>query len=218
MVPERPTFRDELANSVTHAAGLLLSIAAVIVLIILAVRFGTAWHIVSCGVYGATMVTLYGVSTLYHTVPRGRLKGALRTLDHISIYLLIAGTYTPFTLVTLGGAWGWTLFGIVWGLALLGVVFKVFHTGKHEILSTATYIAMGWLAVIAVNPILDRFPIGCVLWIVAGGLLYTAGVRFYLKDHLPYQHAKWHVAVLAGSTCHYLAVLFYVIPAGPIAA
>ena len=217
MAPERHTFRDELANSVTHAFGLLLSIAAVSVLIVLAVRFGTVWHIVSCSVYGATMVTLYGVSTLYHAVRRGRLKSALRILDHISIYLLIAGTYTPF-LVALGGAWGWTLFGIVWGLALLGVVFKVFHTGKHEFLSTTMYLVMGWLSVVAVNPVLERFPIGCVLWIVAGGLLYTAGVRFYLKDHLPYQHAKWHVAVLAGSTCHYLAVLFYVIPAGPIAA
>ena len=216
MAQEIHNRRDELANSVTHAAGLLLSIVAVGVLIVFALRSGTAWHIVSCSVYGATMVTLYGVSTLYHSVRRGRVKRTLRILDHISIYLLIAGTYTPFTLVTLGGTWGWTLFAVVWGLALVGVVFKVFHTGRYETISTATYLGMGWLAVVAVNPILERFPIGCVLWIVVGGLLYTVGVRFYLKDHLPYQHAIWHVAVLAGSTCHYFAVLFYVIPTFPI--
>ncbi len=205
--------REELINSITHGAGLALSIAGLAVLVTLAALKGTAWHIVSCSVYGATLVLLYTASTLYHSVRSPRLKRFFRILDHASIYLLIAGTYTPFMLVNLRGGWGWTLFGLVWGLAAVGILFKIFFVDRFAIASTVVYLLMGWLVVIAIKPLLMLVPGGGILWLLAGGLAYTLGVVFFAWEKMPYNHAVWHVFVLTGSVCHYFAVLFYVLPA-----
>lgn len=204
---------EELANSITHGIGLALSVAGFVVLLVLAALRGSALHIVSCGVYGATLVCLYTASTLYHSARSPRLKRVLKILDHSAIYLLIAGTYTPFTLVLLRAAWGWTLFGLIWTLALLGILFKVWFVDHFKIASATLYLAMGWLVVIALKPVLALVPAGALLWLLAGGVSYTAGVGFYASRKLPYAHAIWHVFVLAGSICHYFAILYYVLPA-----
>jgi hemolysin III len=204
---------DELANSLTHGLGLVLSVAGFVALLVLAILRGSALQIISCSVYGTTLVCLYTASTVYHTVRSRRFKRLLKILDHSSIYLLIAGTYTPFTLVVLRGGWGWTLFGLVWVLSLFGILFKVFFVDHFRIASTALYIIMGWLVVIALKPALAMVPGGAIAWLLAGGLSYTVGVVFYAWRKFPYNHAIWHVFVLAGSVCHYLAVLLYVIPA-----
>lgn len=205
--------RHELANSVTHAAGLALAIAGCAVIVTLAALRGNAWHIVACSVYGATLVCLYAASTCYHIVSSRRVKRVMRILDHSAIYLLIAGTYTPFTLVNLRGGWGWTLFGLVWGLAAAGMILKVWFAGQFPIASTSVYLAMGWLAVVAVKPVLAMVPLVGITWLVAGGLLYTAGVVFFAWEKLPYHHAIWHVFVMGGSTCHFIAVVCAVVPA-----
>jgi len=205
--------KEEIANTITHGIGLALSIVGLAVLVVLAASRGSAWQIVSCSVYSVTLVFLYTASTLYHSVRSPRLKRILRVVDHSSIYLLIAGTYTPFTLVILRGGWGWTLFGLVWGLSLLGILFKVFFVDHFKIVSTTVYLVMGWLVVIALKPLLALVPSGGILWLLAGGVLYTIGVGFYAWRKLSYNHAIWHVLVLAGSICHYFAVLFYVLPA-----
>ncbi len=205
---------EEIANSLTHGFGLLLSVAGLVVLVVLAALRGTAWHIVSCAVYGATLVTLYSASTLYHGVRGARAKRVLRIIDHSAIYLLIAGTYTPFALVTLRGAWGWSLFGVVWGLALLGILWKIWFVDRFTVVSTTVYLLMGWLAVIAAKPLWAALPAGGIAWILAGGSCYTAGVVFFAWRKLPYAHTVWHLFVVAGSICHFLAVLLYVIPGG----
>lgn len=210
---EQESFAEEFASTVTHGVGLALSLAGLVVLVVLAALKGTAWHIVSCAIYGATLVLLYSVSTLYHAVRSPRAKHVLRILDHGAIYLLIAGTYTPFTLVTLRGGLGWTLFGLVWGLALAGILFKVFHVDRFPIASTLVYLSMGWLVVIAWKPVLRTVPGGGIAWLVAGGLAYTAGILFFASHKLPFNHALWHLFVLGGSICHYVAVLLYVLPA-----
>jgi len=204
--------RYELANCATHGAGLALSVAGCAALITLAALRGNAWHIVACSIYGATLVCLYAASTAYHSVRSRRAKRFLRIIDHSSIYLLIAGTYTPFTLVSLRGAWGWSLFGIVWGLTLAGILFKVWFVDRVPILSTAVYLLMGWLVIVAAKPVLAAVPLTAIFWLAAGGLLYTAGVAFFAWERLPYHHAIWHVFVIAGSVCHYVAVLRYVLP------
>jgi hemolysin III len=204
--------RHELANSVTHGAGLALSVAGCAVIVTLAALRGSAWHIVACSIYGGTLVCLYAASTVYHSVASRRWKRFFRIVDHSSIYLLIAGTYTPFTLVNLRGGWGWTLFGLVWGIAAVGIVLKVWFVGRFPIASTIVYVAMGWLAIIAVKPILAMVPLAGVLWLLAGGLLYTAGVGFFAWEKLPYHHAIWHLFVLGGSVCHYIAVVRVVVP------
>ena len=210
-MPQR-RISDETANTLTHGLGLVLGLTGLPFLIVMAARYGNAWHIVSCSIFSATVISLYAASTLYHFVRAPRWKNPLRVVDHACIYLLIAGTYTPFTLVLMGNGWGWSIFGVVWGLAAVGVAFKVLWTGRFEFFSTATYIAMGWIALIAAYPILNRFPLGCILWLVAGGLCYTGGVVFYALDRRPYMHAAWHLFVLAGSTCHYIAIIAYVLP------
>ena len=205
------TIGEEVAHSVLHGIGLALSIAGLVVLVVLASLRGTAWHIVSCSVYGATLVILYSCSTLYHAIQAPRVKRVLRVLDHSSIYLLIAGTYTPFTLVCLRGGWGWSLFGVIWGLALAGVVLKPFLLGRFPILSPILYILMGWLVVIAVKPMLASLPLYVLLWLGLGGLAYTVGVIFYACDgKLPYNHAIWHLFVMAGSLFQFVAVLLLI--------
>jgi hemolysin III len=203
---------EEVANTITHGIGLLLSIVGFVVLLVLAALRGTAWHIVACSIYGATLICLYTASTLYHAVISPRVKRALRIFDHSAIYLLIAGTYTPFLPVSLRGPWGWSLFGFIWGLALAGVLFKFWFVERFMILSTAVYIAMGWLVVIAAKPVITHVPFTALIWLLAGGLAYTGGVIFFAAKRIPCSHAIWHLFVLAGSICHYFAVLSTVIP------
>jgi len=203
---------EELANTVTHGIGLLLSIAGFGVLLAFAILRGDASHLIACTVYGATLICLYAASTLYHAAVSARLKHALRIFDHSAIYLLIAGTYTPFLLLYLRGAWGWSLFGVIWSLAFAGIVFKFWFVDHFQHASTAIYVAMGWLVVVAAKPVLADVPARSLLWLIAGGLLYSLGVIFYAWKRLPYGHAVWHVFVMGGSACHYFAVLRCVLP------
>lgn len=203
---------EEIANSLTHGLGLALSIVGLAVMVVLASLYGTVWHIVGCSVFGTTLVALYASSTLYHSCRCPIRKRVYRLADHSCIYLLVAGTYTPITLTHLRGAWGWTLFGIVWGCAVAGLFFKWFVRYRFRFLSVAIYLVMGWLAVIAAEPMLRLVPTGCLLWLLVGGLFYSFGVIFYLLDRIPYFHAIWHLFVLAGSASHYLAVVLYVLP------
>jgi hemolysin III len=212
MNPQRITI-EELVNTLTHGTGALLSAAGLIVLVALACLHGTTLHIASCSIYGTTLVLLYTASALYHSARSPRLKHIFKVIDHSCIYLLIAGTYTPFTLVTLQGSWGWMLFGLIWVLAAVGIVFQIFFVYRFKILATVAYVLMGWVAVVAIKPLLEALPAGGFAWILAGGLVYTAGALFYLWKSLPYNHAIWHLFVLGGSTCHYVAVLLYVVPA-----
>lgn len=210
---EDKTFIEELANSITHGVGLALSVAGFVVLLALSITQGSAWHVVGCGVFGVTLVLAYLASTLYHSLHRSSFKHVLQVLDHSAIYLLIAGTYTPFTLINLRGAWGWTLFGLVWTLALAGIAFKFLHGDRFKVLSTIGYVALGWIAVIAIKPLFAAVPFAGIVWLLAGGLSYTVGVVFFAWKRLPFSHAVWHLFVMGGSICHYFAVLFYVLPA-----
>ncbi len=209
MTGTSPRPLEELANCFSHGVGLLGALAATPILIVSAVTRGTATAIVGSSVFAATMVLLYFTSTSYHAAPIGRLKERLRRLDHAAIYLLIAGTYTPFTLGVLAGPWGWTLFGLVWGTAAFGVCYKLTAGVRYPRLSTALYLIMGWLIVIAIRPLVLAMPLPGILWLVAGGIAYTAGVWFYASRRIPYGHFLWHLFVLAGSACHFLAVLRY---------
>ena len=211
------TLGEEIAHALTHGLGVVLAIAGLTVMVARATLYGNAWHIVGAAIFGTTLVLMYTASTLYHSIPLPRAKKVLRVIDHSTIYLLIAGTYTPLTLVTLNGAVGWTLFGVVWGLALVGVVFKIFSTGKFEKLSLIIYLCMGWCVLAVIKPLVQTMPTGGLVLLVAGGLAYSGGVVFYLWERLRYHHAIWHGFVLAGSVLQYFAVLFYVIP-GPAAA
>jgi hemolysin III len=203
---------EEIAHAITHGLGLALSLAGLVALVVAASLRGDAWHVVSCAVFGVTLVLLYAASTLYHGIQGPRTKRVLRRLDHAAIFLLIAGTYTPFTLVSLRGTWGWTLFALVWSLALLGVVLHATIPSKARRLSAPLCLAMGWLVVVALGPLVRSVhPEGLVL-LVLGGFAYSVGVIFYAWQRLPYNHAVWHVFVLAGSVCHFSCVLGYVIP------
>jgi len=203
---------EELANTITHGIGVGLSIAGLVLLVVRAAMHGDAWQVVSFAIYGSSLIMLYLASTLYHGFRSEGLKRVFRLLDHSAIYLLIAGTYTPFVLVTLRGPWGWTLFGIIWGLAILGVTFKLIFGHKYEILSTIFYVAMGWVVIIAIKPLIAALPAGGLAWLVAGGLAYTGGVIFYAWEKLPFNHAIWHGFVLAGSLFHFFTVWWYVCP------
>jgi len=203
---------EEVANSVTHGLGAALGLAALVALVLLAARHGDAWRIVSLSVYGTTLFLLYLASTLYHALPGVRVKRVLRVLDHVSIYLLIAGTYTPITLVPLRGPWGFSLFGVIWGLAAAGIVARLAWPGRHG-LAVALYVAMGWAIVVAVEPMLRLVPPGLVAWLLAGGAFYTLGIAFYVRTRMRFHHAVWHLFVLAGSVCHFVGMLLYV--AGP---
>jgi len=209
----RYSFAEEIANSVTHAFGVVWSVTALVFLTVLASRSGDPWRTVSLVIYGLTLVIMYTSSTLYHGLQNPGAKRVLRYLDHSSIYLLIAGTYTPFTLVTLRGGWGWTLFGLVWGAAVLGLLLTVLGFGRSRILGSLIYLSMGWLVIIAVKPLLAAVPPGGMGWLLAGGLFYTSGVLFYVWKKIPFNHTIWHLFVLAGSVCHFTAIYRYVLPA-----
>jgi len=198
---------EELANVVTHGIGLVLSIGGFVALLTLAVRRDGLWPIVSCAIYGSTLVCLYAASTLCHGVPWPRLRRAFLIFDHCAIYLLIAGTYTPFLLVSLRGVWGWSLFGVMWGLALAGVLFQLRFAGHFLMVTTWLYVLMGWIGVIAIKPMLAHVPIDSLVWLLAGGLAYSVGVVFYAWKRLPYHHMIWHMFVMAGSALHYVAIL-----------
>ena len=204
------SFGEELAHSVTHGVGWIASLVGLVVLMVPAVRTGDPWTIVACAVYGVTLVLLYAASTLYHALSGTRARRVFHIFDHSAIFLLIAGTYTPFALVTLRGPWGWTIFCIVWSLAIAGVTLKAVFGPKWPILSTSIYIAMGWTVVIAVKPLLAAMPPGAIAWLVAGGLAYTGGVTFFAWTRLRYSHAVWHLFVLTGSICHYIVILRYI--------
>jgi hemolysin III len=207
------TLGEEIAHGITHGIGTGLSIAGLILLVVMAIRYGNIYHIVSFSVYGATLVMLYLASTLYHSFQHPTLKQVFRVIDHASIFLLIAGTYTPFLLVAIKGAWGWTLLFIVWGLAILGVGFKTLFIHRFQKLSVLAYILMGWLSVVAIKEFLANIPLGGLILIGIGGVVYTVGVLFYALKKIRYNHAIWHVFVMGGSICHYFAVLFYLAPA-----
>ena len=208
----KPTTGEEIANASTHAIGSLLAIAGLVLLVVFSTSHGTVRHIVSCSIYGATLWLMFLMSTIYHSLPQGRAKRVLRIFDHCSIYLVIAGTYTPFTLAVLPPGWGWSLFGVIWGLALLGIIQKIFFINKWPLLSTIIYILMGWLVIIASKPLFTQLPLGGSILLVAGGVAYTFGVLFYVLDNKPYLHAVWHFFVLAGAVCQYLSIFFFVIP------
>ena len=198
---------EEIANSISHGIGAALSIAGLVVLIVSAVAHGDAWHVVSFSIFGRTLILLYLASTLYHSFPQLKVKRVLRKFDHAAIFLLIAGTYTPFMLVSLRGPWGWSLFGVIWGLAITGVVLKMYFVHRFPKLSTAIYVLMGWLCVIAAKQMLIQVPPISITFLVIGGLSYTIGVVFYAWKKLPYNHAIWHLFVLGGSVMHFFSVL-----------
>jgi len=212
------TLGEEIANSITHGVGMLVSIAVMPLLIIAAARTHDAWRVVSVSVYATTLILLYTASTLYHALPVGRAKAVFQRLDHAAIYLLIAGTYTPFVLVPLRGGWGWALFGVVWGLGIAGVVLKSTLGPRLPALSTAMYLGMGWMAVIGAGVLIKHVPAPGLAWLAAGGLLYSGGVAFYVWERPRFTHALWHVCVLGGSGAHLAAVYWYVLPMSRLSA
>ena len=201
---------DELVNTLTHGAGMAASVLGFVVLLIVAILRGGPWQIVGCAIYGATLVCLYAASTFYHGVSSPRAKHVLHMFDHCAIYLLIAGTYTPFLLVNLRGSWGWTLLAVIWTCAVLGILFKLWFADRFPIFSVSAYVAMGWLGVIAARQVYAHVPLKGVVWIVLGGLAYSIGVIFYACKKIPHHHAIWHLLVMAGSTCHYVAIFYSV--------
>ncbi len=206
---------EEVFNAAIHGLGLALSVAALVLLVTFGVLRGTAWHVVSVAIYGATLILLYAASTLYHSVRSEKLKSLFKIFDHAAIYLLIAGTYTPLTLVNLRGVWGWTLFGVIWGLAILGVITKALTGAGLEKLSIGLYLLMGWLILVAAVPLVSALSFGGWVWLFLGGLGYSLGVIFYVWKKLPFNHAIWHLFVLGASICHFFVVFFHVLPASP---
>ena len=204
---------EEIANSITHGLGALLSVAGLTLLVTFAAQQQDIWRIVSFSIYGTSMILLFTASTLYHSFQHPKVKQVFKTLDHCSIFLLIAGTYTPFLLVSMRGTIGWILFGIIWGLAAIGITLKVVLGPKYKKLSVATYLLMGWMVVFASKELMANLSIEGLYWLIAGGLSYTVGVVFYLWKKLPFNHAIWHVFVLGGSLCHFFSILFHVLPA-----
>lgn len=205
------TAKEELVNVITHCLGVLLGLVTLTILTIISAHQHNAWKIISSAIFGGSIILLYLSSTLYHGLSRTRLNQLFKSFDHASIYVLIAGSYTPFCLVSLHNAWGWSLFGTTWGLALFGVVFKMYFAGRFDGVSTAAYILMGWLAMIAIRPLYYALPFNGFMLLLLGGISYTFGVIFYAWEKLPFNHAIWHLFVLAGTLCHIFAVLFFVI-------
>ncbi|KAF1007905.1 MAG: hypothetical protein GAK28_01381 [Luteibacter sp.] len=211
----RYPFAEEVASSVIHGIGVVLSIAGLAVLVAFSAMYGNVRTVVASSVFGSTLILLYTASTLYHSVPGEMPKRVLRTLDHIAIFLLIAGTYTPFTLLALPGAWGWGLFGTIWTLAIVGSAAELGMLKRYRKAAVVMYVLMGWVAVVAIQPLRENVETGGLVLLFAGGVAYTAGVPFYVAKKLPFGHAIWHLFVLAGSVLHYLAILLYVIPDAP---
>jgi hemolysin III len=211
--PERkqsPT--EEVFNTATCGIGFCLSVAALAVLVVFASLQGGAVRIASFSIYGTSLVLLFASSTLYHWIRSEKVKYVFQILDHCAIYFLIAGTYTPFTLIIFKGAWGWSLFGTIWGLALAGIVFKIFFVEKFRILSVIVYLLMGWLVMVAFQPLVQNLAPGGIVWLVAGGFFYTLGLLFYAWEKLPFHHVIWHLFVMVGCGCHFFSILFYVLP------
>ncbi len=202
---------EEIANAATHGLGWLLSIAGLVVLVVGASLYGDPWLIVGSSIFGATLVLAYGASTIYHACPSVRLKLLLRTVDESLVYLLIAGTYTPLALGPLFGGWGWSLFGVTWGVAAVGIGLKVLFAGRFRGAAIGGYLAMGWLCVVAIVPLIQNMAPAGLVWLLIGGCAYTFGVIFMRWGRMAFNHAAWHLAVLAGSVCHFIAILFYVI-------
>ena len=211
-LPHLETVAEERASMLTHAAGGMLAIAALVVLIVHSSLAHDVRRIVAVCIYGCSLVFMYCTSTVYHLVRPPRIKRLLKILDHASIYLLIAGTYTPILLISMRGYWGWSLFGVVWAMAIAGVILKLFFVDRFEMLSVSLYVFMGWLVLVGAKPLFASVPMVGIGWLFAGGISYTGGVLFFLWDRLPFNHAIWHLFVIAGSVCHFVAVLFYVLP------
>lgn len=204
--------REEIFNVVTHGTGAVLSVMALIVMVLYSALYGTGMHLAASLVFGGSLVTLYSASTVYHAMTKLRWKRFFRLIDHLSIYVLIAGTYTPVALLGLKGAWGWTIFGLIWAFALAGFVFKFSPLRRSEKLSLILYALMGWLIIIAIKPLIANVNHTALYYLLGGGLCYTFGIYFYAKEKIPYNHAIWHVFVLGGSTLHFLGIFFYLIP------
>ena len=204
--------REEEINIISHAIGFMLSIIALVLLVIHATAFGDVWHIVSVSIFGVSLIVLYAASTLYHSAKQQELRNRLKIFDHSAIYVLIAGTYTPFALITLNGTKGWVIFGISWGMALIGIILKLFFTGKYKSISTLMYILMGWMIVFAIKPLIDSLPLDGLHWLIAGGVSYTIGAVLYSIKKIKFNHAIFHMLVLIGSVCHFVSVFLYVSP------
>jgi len=214
-MPGRYSAKEERAHTLIHGIGLLLSIGGLIMLITSASQYHDPLHTIGIVIYGTTLILLYASSTLYHGIPHARAKPVLQRLDHMAIFALIAGTYTPFTLVNLRGIWGWSLFGLVWSIAIAGMALELFARKRHKRLSVSLYLGLGWLVLIAVKPMLQSVEVDGLLLLLTGGLFYSFGVIFYVWKSLTYHHAIWHLFVLAGSAAHFVSVLFYVQPPTP---
>ena len=203
---------EESINIISHAIGLILSIVALVLLVRHANLHGNAWHVVSFAIFGLSLISLYAASTFYHSAKKPDLRSRLRIVDHATIYILIAGTYTPFALVTLNGLTGWMLFGVSWGMAITGIILKLFHTGKYNLVSTLMYVFMGWIIVFAIKPLINNLSSDGLFWLVAGGMAYTTGAILYSIKKIKLNHAIFHLFVLLGSFCHFVAVYFYILP------
>lgn len=209
----RINFRnEEVWNTLTHGVGALLSISALVLMIVFSALYGETKHVICSIVFGASLIILYTASTIYHAVTGPKWKQICQKIDHLSIYLLIAGTYTPFALLGIKGTWGWTIFGIIWGLVIVGFIFKFSPLRKSEKLSLILYGLMGWLVIIAVKPMIENLSAGALWFLVAGGLFYTIGIYFYASKKIPYNHAIWHLFVLGGSVMHFFGIFFYILP------
>ena len=203
---------EEKTNIISHAIGLAFSVVALVLMLVRASTYGNAWHIVSVAIFGVSLICLYAASTLYHSTTDSKLRSRLRVFDHASIYVLIAGTYTPFTLVTLNGRVGWVVFAVSWFVAVSGIMLKLFFTGKYDLLSTLMYIFMGWMIVFAIKPLVASLSADGLWWLFSGGVAYTVGAIIYSIKHITFNHAIFHMFVLLGSFCHFVAVYSYVLP------
>lgn len=211
-MPKKNRRKEELWNVITHGAGALFSVAALVVMTVFAALNGNSMHLAAALVFGASLVILYSASTIYHAVTKLKWKRLFQKIDHLCIYILIAGTYTPVALLGLKGAWGWVIFGLVWAFAIIGFIFKFSPLRRSEKLSLSLYALMGWLIIIAIKPLIENMAPGALLYLLGGGLCYTFGIYFYAKEKIPYNHAIWHVFVLGGSTLHFIGIFFYLIP------
>ena len=209
--PQHYTPLEEMTNIISHAIGLVLSIVALLLMLIRASESGNTLHIVSAAIFGVSLIALYAASTLYHSAKDPKVRSRLRINDHATIYILIAGTYTPFTLITLNGWVGWTIFGVSWGMAIAGVILKLLFTGKYNVLSTLMYVLMGWIIIFAIKPLINSLSYEGLFWLVAGGVAYTTGAVIYSIKKIKFNHAIFHLFVLLGSFCHFISVYFYVL-------